>query len=513
MRLSELRSLPDLRLEPIVGEEQLDRVIRWVMTTDMLDPSRYLTGGELVLTGLMWRAEAADSEVFVGTLARAGISALAASDAGKVPEDLIEACRRHGLPLFRVPEEVAFATVTEHVVRRLSAARASDLRAVLDRHRQLVSGMTEGSGLGAVLELVGQDLGMRCWVVSPTGQVISGSGAAPADFDPRMLASQFLTAKKLPHLVREAGVDGERVSLFPVDGDSATRVADWFLVCEGDWREWPAERLALTGELTAIVALERAVLDDRLSVSGRLAQELIRMVVSGSGPAETVPRMQLIGLNTEDRYVAVAATATGGVLRPGELRSLLREVLRGGDTVLGLLDEEVIALLAVGDDPARDLRQELQAALNELAPGLVGCRVGLGVSKSVAATELRSAVDEARYARGLAAGRPDNICVISHDELATHMLLLASVPEDVQQMFRVRLLDPLRTYDEVHRADLVKTLETFLQESGSWTRCAEQMHLHVNSVRYRIQRIEELTGRNLARLEDRVDFFLALRLA
>jgi DNA-binding PucR family transcriptional regulator len=105
------------------------------------------------------------------------------------------------------------------------------------------------------------------------------------------------------------------------------------------------------------------------------------------------------------------------------------------------------------------------------------------------------------------------VCVVRHDELATHVLLLATVPEDVRQMFQVRLLDPLRKYDEVHKADLIRTLETFLQNSGSWTKCAEQLHLHVNSVRYRIQRIQDLTGRDLTRLEDRVDFFLALRLS
>lgn len=57
---------------------------------------------------------------------------------------------------------------------------------------------------------------------------------------------------------------------------------------------------------------------------------------------------------------------------------------------------------------------------------------------------------------------------------------------------------------------LVRTLETFLRNSGSWTRCAEELHLHVNSVRYRVQRIQDLTGRDLSRMEDRVDFFLAL---
>jgi DNA-binding PucR family transcriptional regulator len=44
-----------------------------------------------------------------------------------------------------------------------------------------------------------------------------------------------------------------------------------------------------------------------------------------------------------------------------------------------------------------------------------------------------------------------------------------------------------------------------------WNRCAAQLHVHVNTLRYRIRRIEQLTGRDLGTLENRVDLFLALR--
>ncbi|MFC9972311.1 PucR family transcriptional regulator [Spirillospora sp. NPDC127200] len=505
MRLSSLLDMPELRLEVVTGGDELDRVVRWVVTTDLLDPGRYLSGRELVLTGLVWRNEPADSEVFVRALAKAGVSGLAAWDlrAGNIPADLVEACRRHRMPLFRVPEEVAFATITETVVRHLSTARAADLTAVLDRHRQLVAGVTEGAGLGPVLELVGGDLGMRCWVLTPAGRVVAGSHPLPARVDPASLARVFLTTPRLPH--RLPGAD---VSIFPVAPDTTSRVADWMIVCAGDWEEWPAERRALTAELAAIVALERARLDDRLSVEGRLAQELIRLVVSAAAADEILPRLELTGLDVRATFVAVAAAARG-TLRPGELRGLLREILPERP-VVGLLDEEAIALIPV--ERGQDIAGEVHQALLALAPGLADSGLAVGVSDIVEAGELRGAVEEARYARRLAAGRTDPVCVVGHDELATHVLLLASVPDDVRHMFRVRLLDPLRTYDEVHKADLIRTLETFLQNSGSWTRCAEQLHLHVNSVRYRIQRIEELTGRNLSRLEDRVDFFLALRL-
>ncbi|WP_433477652.1 PucR family transcriptional regulator [Spirillospora sp. CA-142024] len=477
MLLRSLLAMAELRLELVTGEDELDRPIRWVVTTDLLDPGRYLRGRELVLTGLVWRTGPGDSETFVRALAGAGVSGLAAWDLtlGAIPEDLVEACRRHRLPLFKVPEDVAFATVTEEVVRHLSGARAADLTAVLDRHRRLV----EGTGLGAVVDLVG-----HCHVLSPTGRVVAG----PPPSDPAALARAFLTAPRLPHHVPALDV-----SVFPVGPDDAPRAADWFIALDGDFAGWPPERHTLAGELAAIVALERA----RLRAEERSSQEVVTAASAGdAAEPEGLPFP----------VVAVAASSQGA-LRPGELRTVLSEAVPASHPMVGMLDDEAVALVPFTGE---DVATAVQDALDFLAPGLPAGRIAVGVGDTAMATGLRGAIEEARYARRLAATRTAPVCVVRHDELATHVLLLASVPDDVRQMFKVRLLDPLHAYDEVHGADLVRTLETFLHNSGSWTRCAEQLHLHVNSVRYRIQRIQDLTGRDLSRLEDRVDFFLAL---
>ena len=92
-----------------------------------------------------------------------------------------------------------------------------------------------------------------------------------------------------------------------------------------------------------------------------------------------------------------------------------------------------------------------------------------------------------------------------------HELLLASVPTPVLRSSRDRLLGPLREYDDRHNAELLTTLRSFLACDGSWSACATRMYVHVNTVRYRISRVEALTGRDLSALADRVDFFLALR--
>ncbi len=201
MRLRALLDTDVLGLRLLGGEEELDRSVRGVMTTDLRDPSRYLSGGELVLTGLAWRRDAEDSEPFVRILVQAGVAALAAGEAelGDIPDDLVLACVKHRLPLFAVHESVAFATITEHVVRQVSSERAGDLAAVVDRHRRMMTSGPAGGGPDVVLDLLGTDLDLRAWVLSPTGRLIAGSkvtGPALAAEICARLAAEHLAATR-----------------------------------------------------------------------------------------------------------------------------------------------------------------------------------------------------------------------------------------------------------------------------------------------------------------------------
>jgi DNA-binding PucR family transcriptional regulator len=129
------------------------------------------------------------------------------------------------------------------------------------------------------------------------------------------------------------------------------------------------------------------------------------------------------------------------------------------------------------------------------------------------AAALLGAVAEARAAAaGGAVGSTRDHTVAGPDALSSHALLLAAVPPELRESYRRRVLGPLLDHDRAHRTDLVRTLAAYLECSGSWSRCATAMHLHVNTVRYRIERIEALSGRDLRRLEDQMDLLLALRL-
>jgi sugar diacid utilization regulator len=153
----------------------------------------------------------------------------------------------------------------------------------------------------------------------------------------------------------------------------------------------------------------------------------------------------------------------------------------------------------------------LRAALGRLEPGLGRARLTVGVSRPAGVDALSGALREARHARELAQLRTGTLTVVADAEITSHVALLAAVPDDVRHAFAARVLDPILDYDARNNAGLYQTLEAFLDCSGSWSRTAARLHLHLNTVRYRIGRVEELTGRDLSRFSDRVDLFLALR--
>jgi hypothetical protein len=511
------------RLRLLAGREELDRVVSGVMTTDLHDPGRYLQGGELVLTGMLWRSGAEDSERFVRGLAAAGAVGLAAGEAevGPVPEDLVAACERHRMPLFAVPEDVAFAQLTEYVVRQVSADRAADLSALVDRHRVLVSA-SGGAGLDAVLELLGGDLDLDCWVLTPSGRVVAGPPDRLNDAERDQLVRAHLDGqRRRPGPSVRARVGSRQFSVLPVAAEGTGLLAQWLLAVEGDVTEWTPKRQQLAENLARLAGAERERRDESRRLRIRLADEVITLL-QRDAPSEELSRaleaslamaQTALGTPMPDSWVVVSAEGHG--LPEGAARAALVEALTGADDRALVGGGGTGAILLVPEPADGTMAEQLRVLLAPLEAGLgADGRLTLGASAPAAsAGGLRGALEEARHARRIASSRVGRICVSGPEELASHVLLLAAVPDEVRRAFRSRLLDRVIGYDLEHQADLVRTLGAFLRYDGSWTRCAAALHVHVNTLRYRIGRIEELTGRDLSKLEDRVDFYLALELS
>jgi sugar diacid utilization regulator len=506
MRVGELVEKFAPEIVVLAGHECLDASIRWVHATDLPDPSRYLRGGELILTNGQWRHRRADSERFVDCVSAAGVVAIGyglTKAATRTPKDLIAACEAAGLPLLQIPHDMAFVEISEEVASDHAAQRERGLVGRLRRDEVLLRSVSRGGGLDGVLRILARDYGVPFVLVDHAGQTVGS--AVPNDGALAVARAAAAGAEQSQPTGTTA--DGFDVTVFPV---AAAGAVEAFLVCFRAFTEWTEdEQDAIRHEL-AFLGLELSRVLMSREFNERLADELLELVAEGEARTmELAARLRSFMIDPDRPLVAIVLS-----VRDTEDTGITRRAARAAGGMLSrrgiagvvAVDGSVAIVIAssVDDTPlAADLAQTLcgegvpvNAAVG--SPSQTGVR---GLRRSVA--EARLAADYA-HLRGGAGG------VTTYADAGSYRVLLAAQGADSRAAFARAVLGPVLDQDRERGSDLIPTLDAFLQDGGHWQRVAEQLHLHVNTLRYRIGRVEQLTGRSMSSFEERVNLFIAL---
>ncbi|MFD6921955.1 helix-turn-helix domain-containing protein [Streptomyces sp. NPDC059944] len=543
-------------------EPQLRQEISGVTATDLEDPARFVRPGEVVLSGLVWwsREGGADrAERFVSALSTAGAAVLLAGEEthGAVPEDLVTACRRHGLAVAAVPAHIMFRAITDTVylqqwgeLSRLQALPG----AVRGRLNRLLA---REAGPAAVVEAAFAHLGRaRAYVLTASGRTVAATeGAAPVPAHEAPALVEGATGVTVP-------VDCGTVSPYerwylhlPEADDAPPRmlreVAEVLARCQESLTRRGAAEQQAADELGALLGLpsgaEPLSLQAALRVCELEGEGLCRVVVAeataiGPGGAESAGRTGAAGRAEGALAEAVAHLgprhAVVGRLPDGTAFAVLRDDTpdpatgaaavrgRGGP---GKDDAKDAAAAARAGRPAREsgvvpaprnahsarpatgAAPDLPAVWELLSRAEPAVALHAGTGRSDSADGLNGALAQARYA--LASARttsPDASALVDAASLTGLGTLLTGIPAEVRTAFSRTVLGPLFEAGNVSSAALLETLEIFLACDGSWSRTAEALHLHVNTVHYRVQRVEHFTGRDLSSLYDRLDLRAAL---
>jgi purine catabolism regulator len=101
--------------------------------------------------------------------------------------------------------------------------------------------------------------------------------------------------------------------------------------------------------------------------------------------------------------------------------------------------------------------------------------------------------------------------VATFRDLGSLRLLLAMQDTGALRQFCDSILGPIEAMENDYGGELLRSLQVFIETNGQWERAAKQLFCHRHTLRYRIRKIEELTGRDLESASDRIEFYLALR--
>ncbi|TDE30941.1 PucR family transcriptional regulator [Actinomadura sp. 6K520] len=490
----------------------LEEPVAWVHNTELPDPSGYVRRGELVLTNGLWHDRTAAS-AFVSNVRRARVAGIVFGlrpERRTTPDELVAACRDAGVPLLEISTAVPFTAISEAVAARYAEERQGALVRMVRRGDALATAISRGAGTSGVLRVLRRDHDLPLAVVDRMGRLL-GSAGVELDAGQRQTVATSLT-RRPPPLELDLGTAG-RAALYLV---GAVGDVDAALICLRPVRELTRHEQDALDQAARFLSLEVAKRQAVQAIELRFASELLEMVLSGGSRAAEIPgRLRAFGVDPEGP-LAVWTTAFAGpeAALPG-LAEAVGEffVSAGVPVVVAAGSQDVVSVLSWrhGERESVSLAERLAAVVAERFPGHRPV-VGLGGTVQGPAGLREALVRSREVCRALRHGR-NGTAVGTFAELGTHRLLLGMHDTATLRTLADGVLAPIREHDGRRGGELEATLRAFLDHDGHWQATAAALQVHVNTLRNRLTKIAELTGRDTARTADRVDLFLALRAA
>ncbi|WP_336048566.1 PucR family transcriptional regulator [Streptomyces sp. CA2R101] len=550
LHLSDLLARPDLRLSVTydVPPQQLARTIEAATVSDLPAPGKWLQGGELLMTiGLLLPMEPAACRAYVRDAAEGGAACLALGlgqglPYQEAPEPLVRAAEEAGLPLLTVPDEVPFIAVTKAVFD----ARADEQRALLQRafatQRRLTAAAT-GDGLRPMLAEWAAATGVGAAVLDPLGRLLATSeraarplpaqahdlldrvaarglrGSASSTAAGQQLEVQPLGARRLRGLLLLTGrPDDAARSVVP------GLVSLLSLELERRHLRDEPERRRRSALLSELLADEDPSADrarDMLRSAGLTAGRVRGVVVAAEGAPTGRTAAATAGTGSGATTGAGPATGTGPTAGTGSADSTAHTDGPGPMDGPGPADgaaQEMAADLAlavpgglvrvVDGAPGAVIEAvvgeelDIREVLARFAPR---CPAGIGPATAPEAVRV-----SLRQAAGLlAVSRAGNAPAEARQSQASRLLLDLGDGTTLHG-YADSVLGPLDLAD--HGEELIATLAAWLETGGAWDATSRRLGVHRHTVRNRLDKAMDLTGRRLDDPDDRFDLWLATRI-
>jgi len=502
LTVRDILGVPGLALRLVAGEASVDRPIRWVHASELEDPTPWLKGGELLLTtGRGIGSTPAKHRAYVTRLADAGLAGLGFGlgfGYERIPKALVTAAEQAGFPLFEVPYPVPFIAITEAVSTRLIAEQYDTLQRAVEAEHVLTRSVMEGGGVEGIATSLAKVTGGWALLLDLHGVPLAATSPAARQ-----------RAQRVWDELRTSRPDGTGFSLTLVDRGhhiwvqpvgAQGRVEAFLAVGKPDAPS-QLDRI-VAGHALSLFAIELAKSRAVAEAERRLQGDFFDALASGTmPPQEAIRGLARFGFDRSSTVVVVAIE--GGAQGVEDLAYATEDHLsRAGGPYLISRNEAAVHVLLPSEPPP-----ELGALRGAIAERLGPVRLGSG--GAVAADQVDRSLREARYA--LQVCRLEGWDSAGFEDLGTYRLLLSMAEPDALRAFADAMLGPLDAYDREQGGELTSSLRAFLQHNARWETAAAELFVHRHTLRYRMRKVEELTGRDLSSSFDRMEFWLALR--
>ncbi|HEY7961282.1 MAG TPA: helix-turn-helix domain-containing protein [Solirubrobacteraceae bacterium] len=369
----------------------------------------------------------------------------------------------------------------------------------LDALDAVTEAVESGAGLPEVVRAAARALDASLAVTDAWGATLAVAARSPAE--ERSLLAQGKGVSSIPLRVADAVVGSLHMRARTEPSVSVRRLLVTMIASE----------------------VERVRAPERVSETA--AADFLRAVSGGEVRAreEIVARAKELSLDVQDGASMIVARARPQAPTEEGWRGRVRVVAERGARAVssrsiaalserdGMAGVEVLLLVPGGEEPAA--ARAADAVLREMQAGLPGFTFAVGRSRVAEdPAELPRAANEALLAANVAEGGSQE-GTLAFEQTGAYRLLLSAMSENPQELqrFYSETVEPLVAYDEQYETDLVRTLETFLDADGNVAGTAQRLFTHRHTIYYRLERVRELSGLDVASSDGREKLSLGLK--
>ncbi len=448
--ISELVERGDLGLAFLAGAEGGQRIVTWAHAVDLPDPWHWVRQGDLVMTtGAGLPSTPQDQETWIAQLADANTSGLVFAPRPEAPElsgGALSVAEERRFPILGASFDLEFTHLARVVIESALESQRHRLASSERLFMAYAESLRQGGSLSERLDTLGRRFGWELDIAH--GDVVTRrTQRTGAGDEPICMA-----------------IPGRTAAVLMVTARDATKVDD---VVD------PLLVHYLSGLLG--VELERAAIErDYARAAG---EEILRDALDGTIDYIAV-RSAFERRGLADNLVAVALRPRGAAAWSiHDLHHL--PVLHAVQPPMTEADDHLLLVVPDADELIEAIRQA------------VGSASRIGVSSTInAAAGLVEALRQARLA--LAQAEDGKERRVTYAACRPVSLLPDTIAE--ASALAHRYLSPIMAHDTSHGTELVATLETFLATDGSWKQTAERLHIHRQTLVYRLKSVEQLTG-------------------
>jgi len=415
------------------------------------------------------------------------------------------------------------------------------LRELVAIYHHLTGLALQSADVQTVASLLAERTGSGVAVMSPTLEVLATAGAASDERTSKGIAGHRLgrvlgAVAQTRRALRLPGTD-ETPSVVVAPVVVGNEILAYLLTVEEVTKELGEDVSLLVTEHAAticgvIMGRERVA----AAAAGRVRNDLVEgLLVGHASDRDELHRWaQHLGYDAAHTHRVISVEvepaplpgAAGEVRGNPDVQPRSRKIFdslgelvvrRVPDAIVATRDSEIVIVArekVLSVDAARLSPAELGAACQShagrLFPDAV-LTVGIG-GACRDPSEIARAYSQARrtIATMRRMGRQGQ--VIAFEDLGLHRLLLQVPDLNELRSFADEVMGPLAAHERQHRSGYLKTLAVYLRENGSLQRAARRLHVHPNTVTYRLNRVESITGLDLDRYQDRLTAQVALEI-